>query len=169
MDTISCITTRRSCRSFKPDMPSNEEIQKVLDAGTWAPSGMNRQGVRLVAVANKEDRDALSKMNAAVMGSDKDPYYGAPVVVVLAEPSAIAELDGAASITCALLEANELGLATCWVNREKEMFGTKEGKALLEKWGLPADLVGIAGFSLGYAASPVPQDKPRKEGRTLIV
>ena len=86
-EAISNLLNRRSVRSYKPDQVSDEELDLVLQAGIYAPSGMNTQGVRLVAVRDKETRDLLSRLNAAVMGSQNDPVYGAPcVIVVLSDP-----------------------------------------------------------------------------------
>ena len=88
-DFLEMIKTRRSTRSFKPDSIPEDLLDAVLEAGTYAPTGMNRQSPVIIAVSDKKYREKLSKLNAAIMGVDKDPYYGAPtVVLVLADPSA---------------------------------------------------------------------------------
>ena len=78
---------RRSIRKYE-DRPVPEELlDAVLQAGIHAPSGMNTQGVRLVAVRDPELIATLSRLNAAVMNATNDPFYGAPcVIVVLADP-----------------------------------------------------------------------------------
>ena len=81
--TINDIMTRRSIRKYKPEQISREELDTVLQAGICAPTGMNRQSPLVIAVQNKAVRDQLSRMNAAVMGTDSDPFYGAPTVVVV--------------------------------------------------------------------------------------
>ena len=86
--------TRRSIRKFKSDMVPKDLIEKIVEAGTYAASGMNRQPGIIVAVTNQELRDQLSKMNAEIMGTNTDPFYGAPVVlIVLADTSAPTYLD----------------------------------------------------------------------------
>ena len=106
------------------------------------------------------------KMNAAVMGTDSDPYYGAPVIVlVLADKNASTFVqDASCVLENMMLAAHAVGLASVWVNREREMFDSPEGKALLEKWGLDPDLVGVGSIALGYAAAPPAPAKPRKDG-----
>ena len=88
-EVLECLKTRRSIRAFEPDKkPSKELVAKVVEAGTFAPTGMGKQSPVIVAVMDKAVRDRLSKMNADVLGSASDPFYGAPVVlVVLADRS----------------------------------------------------------------------------------
>ena len=86
--TMNDLLTRRSVRSYTEEVPPMEVIEEICKAGTYAPTGMNRQAPVIVAVTNREVRDRLSKLNAAVFGpdNDMDPFYGAPVVLeVLAE------------------------------------------------------------------------------------
>ncbi len=88
MNAIENMITRRSVRAYKSDMVPKEIIEKIAEAGTYAATGMNRQSPIIIAVTNKELRDRLSKMNAKIMGTDTDPFYGAPVVlIVLADKS----------------------------------------------------------------------------------
>ena len=163
--------TRRSVRAYKQDPVPEELLDKVLEAGTYAPTGMGRQSPVIVAVKDKPTRDKLMKMNAAVMGTDNDPYYGAPVIVlVLADKAANTRVqDASCVLENMMLAAHALGLASVWVNREKEMFESAEGKALLQKWGLIAPLEGVGAIALGYpAASPAPA-KPRKAGYIIKI
>ena len=81
--------TRRSIRKFKSDMVPKDIIEKIVEAGSYAASGMNRQPGIIVAVTNKELRDRLSKMNADIMGAGMDPFYGAPVVLIVCSVSNI--------------------------------------------------------------------------------
>ena len=82
------LKNRRSIRKYTSQQVSNELLDAVLEAGLYAASGMNTQNTVMVAVRDQETRDQLSRMNAAVMGTDSDPFYGAPcVVVVLVDPS----------------------------------------------------------------------------------
>ena len=115
-NTIDAILSRRSIRKYKPDMVPKEIIEKIVQAGTYAATGMGKQSPVILAVTNKELRDKLSKMNAEVMGTVSDPFYGAPVVlVVLADKSRPTYVyDGSLVMGNLMLAAHELGIASCW-------------------------------------------------------
>lgn len=162
-NTVSDIVNRRSIRKYKPEQISREELDMVLQAGICAPTGMNRQSPLVIAVQNKEVRDRLSRMNAAVLGTDSDPFYGAPtVVVVLADAnSPHAVQDGSLVMGNMLNAAKAIGLGSCWVNRAKEVFDSAEGKSLLAQWGVEGDVIGVGNCILGYPDEN-PAMKPRK-------
>lgn len=170
-DILENIKTRRSVRAYKADAVPEDMLNAVLEAGTYAPTGMGKQSPVIVAVTDKATRDTLMKMNAAVMGVSSDPYYGAPVIVlVLADPTAHTYVqDASCVLENMMLAAHALGLGSVWVNREKEMFESKEGKALLKKWNLPSTLAGVGSIALGYPAGALPKAKPRKNGYIVRV
>ena len=169
-ETINTLLTRRSVRRYKPDQVSDELLDTVLNAGQYAASGMNSQNTVLVAVRDPETRDQLSKMNAAVMGSSNDPFYGAPcVVVVLANTTRGTWVeDGSLVIGNLMAAAHSVGLGSCWIHRAREMFDSDEGKALLKEWGLPETMRGVGNCILGYP-NEVPGDKPRLDGRIIKI
>lgn len=165
MNTLEALTTRRSCRSYLPDPVPADLIDQILEAGTFAPTGMGRQSPIIVAVTNKEVRDELSRLNAAVMGGEDDPFYGAPaVLVVLARKDVGTHVyDGSLVMGNMLNAAHELGLGSCWIHRAKEEFETAEGRAILSRLGIDADeYEGIGNCIVGYAAAPVLEAAPRK-------
>lgn len=168
--TIEDLMNRRSIRKYKPEQISRQELDTVLNAGICAPTGMNRQSPILIAVQNKQVRDKLSKMNAAVMGSDSDPFYGAPTVIVVlaAAESPHAVQDGSLVMGNLMNAAKAIGLGSCWINRAKEMFETEEGKQLLAEWGVQGDYIGIGHCILGYPDEE-PAMKPRKENYIYYV
>ena len=161
---------RRSIRKYKPEQVSDAHLDAILEAGLYAASGMNTQNTVMVAVRDKEIRDQLSRMNAEVMGTTSDPFYGAPcVVVVLVEPERYTAVeDGSLVLGNLMNAAYEAGVGSCWIHRARQMFESEEGKALLRKWGLREDLKGVANCILGYPEE-VPEAKPRKEGRIVKV
>lgn len=169
-DTLHTLKSRCSAKSYLSDQVPDVLLEQVLEAGLYAPSGMNGQKVYSVAVRDKETRDLLSRLNAGIMGFDKDPFYGAPcVIVVLADPNHRTWVeDGSLVLGNMLNAAFSLGLGCCWIHRAKEVFDLPEGKALLQKWGLPEHLRGVGNCILGYAAAK-PQSKPRLEGRILKI
>lgn len=164
------LLTRRSVRKYTDRQVENEKLDKVLTAGLYAPTGMNNQAPILVAVRDKETRDRLSRMNAAVMGASGDPFYGAPcVIVVLSDPERMTWVeDGSLVLGNLMNAAHSLGLGSCWIHRAKECFDTPEGKALLRAWGVPENYRGVGNCILGYAAEE-PEAKPRKSGRIIKI
>mgnify|MGYP001177989167 CR=1 FL=1 len=163
-ETIQTIRSRRSCRAYKPEQITKEELEAVLRAGTFAPSAMNRQSAKIVVVQDAATREKLSRMNAAIMGKDCDPMYGAPtILVVLADAHAAnAVPDGSLVMGNLMLAAASLGLGSCWINRAKEEFESDEGKALLRQWGIEGDWVGVGHCILGYPAADPKPAAPRK-------
>ena len=163
--TMEDLLTRRSVRSYTDEIPPMEVIEEICKAGTYAPTGMNRQSPIIIAVTNKEMRDRLSKMNAAVMGADNDPFYGAPVVlVVLADKNVHTYVEDGSLVMGNLMNAaHAKGLGSCWIHRAKEMFETEEGKQILKDLGIEGDYVGVGNCILGYTAGDYPEAKPRKE------
>ena len=164
------LLTRRSVRKYSDRPVEDEKLDKVLTAGLYAPTGMNNQAPVLVAVRDKETRDRLSRMNAAVMGASGDPFYGAPcVIVVLSDPERMTWVeDGSLVLGNLMNAAHSLGLGSCWIHRAKECFDTPEGKALLRAWGVPENYRGVGNCILGYAEEE-PEAKPRKSGRIIKI
>lgn len=164
------LKNRRSIRKYKSQQVTDRELDAVLEAGLYAPSGMNGQKTVMVAVRDKQTRDQLSRMNAQVMGANSDPFYGAPcVIVVLSDPERPTWLEDGSLVMGNLLNAAcEMGLGSCWIHRAQQMFDSPEGKALLKKWGLSENLRGVGNCILGYP-DETPAPKPRAEGRIIKV
>lgn len=164
-EIIKNMLERRSVRDFKSDMISNSDIELILEAGKYAPTGRNRQSPIIIAVTNKEMRDKISKMNAEIMGTDGDPFYGAPVIlIVLADKSVPTYIyDGTLVMQNLMLSAHSLGISSCWIHRAKEEFESQEGKEILADLGINGDYEGIGHVALGYAKSTPNSPSPRKE------
>lgn len=169
-EVMNNLLTRRSIRKYTDEQVPDELLDQVLEAGLYAPSGMNRQNVIMVAVRDKETRDLLSRLNAAVMGSQGDPFYGAPcVIVVLGNAGSYPAVENGSLVLGNLMNAaHAVGLGSCWIHRAKQVFDAPEGKELLKKWGLPEDLQGIGNCILGYPAE-APAAKPRLDGRIVKI
>ena len=170
MEAMKNLLERRSIRKYKETQVPDELLDQVLEVGLYAPTGMNRQNVVMVAVRDKETRDQLMRMNAAVMGSQNDPFYGAPcVIVVLGDPENYPVVENGSLVLGNLMNAaHAVGLGSCWIHRAKQMFEGEEGKALLRKWGLKDTLVGVGNCILGYPAEE-PAARPRLEGRIVKI
>ncbi len=153
-ETLKTLKERRSCRSYRPDPVPEEILEQILEAGTYAATGMGKQSPVMIAVTDKRIRDQLSAMNAAVMGAASDPFYGAPaVIVVLADRSVGTYVyDGSLVMGNLMNAAHSLGIASCWIHRAKEEFESEEGRALLKSLGIEGDYEGIGHCILGYPA-----------------
>ena len=170
METLEAIKTRRSVKKYKDKPVEKELIDKIVEAGTWAATGRNRQSPIILAITDKEIIKQLSQTNAEIMGADHDPFYGAPVVlVVLADKTASTYLyDGSLVMGNLMLAAHSLGLGACWIHRARETFEQPKWKAYLKELGIEGEYEGIGNCVVGYA-DITPQDKPRKENRVYYI
>ena len=165
-ETLKTLKERRSCRKYLPKQVETDALDAILEAGTYAPTGMNRQAPVIVAVQDKATRDKIAKMNAAVMGVDTDPFYGAPtVLVVLADPAVRTYVyDGSLVMGNLMNAAHAVGVDSCYIFRAREVFATEEGKAMRRSWGIPDHFEGSGNCILGYRdEGGVKTASPRKE------
>lgn len=167
---LDVIKTRRSVRHYKPEQVTDEQLEAVLEAGTYAPTGHGSQDPVIVAVQDEALKARLAKMNAQIMGVDSNPYYDAPtyLLVFASEGNANAFQDGSCVLENMMLAAHALGLGTCWINREYQMFRTDEGRQLMAELGVGDGRIGIGALSLGYPSREPRPAKPRKEGWVII-
>ena len=158
--------TRRSIRKFKPDAIPQEILDQIIEAGTYAANGRGAQNVIIIQVTDKEKRDEIAKKNAEIMGSEGDPFYGAPaMLIVLGKKDWPTHVyDGSLVMGNLMLAAHDLGIGSCWIHRAKEEFESDEGKEILHSLGIEGDYEGIGHLALGYIEGEVPEMKPRKEG-----
>lgn len=170
-EVLNALIERRSVKKYKDTPVPKELIEKIAEAGTYAPSGMNKQAPIIIAVTNKELRDRLSALNAEFRGVDTDPFYGAPaVLVVLYDKSVHTGIyDGSLVMQNLMMAAHSLGLGSCWIHRAKEVFETQEGKEILKDLGISGDYEGVGNCIVGYADGEYPAQKPRKENYVYYV
>lgn len=170
-EVLEIIKKRRSVRSYKQEAVPEELLDAVLEAGTFAPTGMNKQSPVIISVTSEKYRKELSRLNAEVLGKETDPYYGAPaIVLVLANPEIGTFVEDASCVLeNMMLAAASLGLGSVWVNRERQIFDSERGKELLREWGLPERLRGVGSIALGYAAAPLSEAGKRKENYIVKV
>ena len=168
---LEIIRTRRSYRSYQPEQITDEQLNAVLEAGTYAPTSRGLQSPFIVAIQDEDLKARLAKMNAEIMGVTTNPYYDAPTYVLVFVPSDAPNgiQDASLVMENMMLAAHAQGLGSCWIHREREMFATEEGKELMQQWGLPEGLIGIAALALGYPNGEPSPAKPRKEGYTRVI
>ncbi|MCM1577178.1 MAG: nitroreductase [Ruminococcus sp.] len=168
-ETIKTLITRRSVRSYSSKPVEKEILDKILEAGMYAPSGMGKQSALMVTVTDPERVSDLSMMNAAVLGADTDPFYGAGTVIIVFADSTVHTYieDGSLVMGNLMNAAHSLGVDSCWIHRAREVFETPEGKALMKKWGIDEKYKGIGNCILGYADKPAAEPAPRKGGYVI--
>ncbi len=170
-ETLEILKARRSCRAYKPEHIEEEKLNAIVEAGTYAATGMGKQSPIILVIKDQEIYEKLKKINAAVMGADIDPFYGAPdLVVVLANKAVPTYIyDGSLVMGNMMNAAADLGVASCWIHRAKEEFASEEGKAILKALGIEGDYEGIGNLILGYAAKPAAAPAPRKANYVYTV
>ena len=170
-DLEQFIIQRRSTKRYTDAPVPEEVIRRICEVGTYAATGRGRQSPIILAVTNKELRDRLSRMNAEIMGATGDPFYGAPVVlVVLADKNVNTRVyDGSLVMGNLMLAAEAEGIGSCWIHRAREEFESEEGKEILRSLGVEGEYEGIGHCVLGYPAAPPKPAAPRKENYVVYV
>lgn len=170
-EVLEALETRRSIRKYKPEQITDDQLEAVLRAGEFAPTSRGMQAPFIVAVQNEDICHELRTMNAEIMGVTSDPYYGAPTIVLVFVPADHA--NGIHDASCVLenmmIAAHSLGLGSCWIHREAEMFATDRGKELMKQMGLPDGLKGVGALALGYPDGEPAAPKPRKKDYARII
>ncbi|MBR5996039.1 MAG: nitroreductase [Eubacteriaceae bacterium] len=173
METLEALKKRRSIRKYKPEQIKDDELGAIIEAGLYAPTAIGRQPWKFVVLQNQEDLDALTLLNVHFRKAPETmkPYYGAPTVIVVFgdkgdEP--FYEYDCTLALGNMMNAAFDLGIGSCWIWGEKQMFETEEGRELMEKWGLSANLGGVGAIALGYPDGDFPEAAPRREGTVII-
>ena len=157
-ETLKVLEERRSCRNFKPDMITEDELQQILRAGTYAATGMGKQSPIIIAVTKKELRDQFAEENRKIMGAPEgvDPFYGAPVILVVLA-------NGSLVMGNLMNAAESLGVENIWIHRAKEEFESDFGKNIFADLGIEGEYEGIGHCALGYVVEPAKKAAPRKE------
>ena len=168
-EVIRNMINRRSIRKYRNEQITDEQLESILTAGEYAASGKGKQATMMAVVQDPETIALMSRINAQILGSDADPFYGAPTVVVVfadRDRTTCVE-DGSLVIGNMMLAAASLDVDSCWIHRARETFETDEGKALMDKWGIPENYVGVGNCILGYRAGDLPAPPVRKTGRII--
>ena len=172
-ETLKALKERRSCRNFKPDMVKEDDLKAIIEAGTYAATGMGKQSPIIIAVTDKEMRDKISEENRKIGGWDSgfDPFYGAPVIlIVLAKKDVPTHVyDGSLVMGNLMNAAESLGVGSIWIHRAKEEFESDFGKDILKKLGIEDEYEGLGHCALGYAAEPAKTAAPRKENYVYCI
>lgn len=164
-ETLIDLKNRRSCRKYTEQQVADELLDAVLEAATYAPTGHGQQSPVMVVVQNADLLSKLSALNAQVMGTNRDPFYGAPTAVVVFEDTtnSTGHEDACMVMANLLNAAHAVGLGSCWINRGRQMFELPGGPEIKASWGLGDNMAGLAICILGYEAEGgTVAPKPRK-------
>ncbi len=172
-ETLKVLETRRSCRSFKPEMVKEEDLKAIIKAGTYAATGMGKQSPIIIAVTDKKLRDEIAEENRKIGGWNEgfDPFYGAPVIlIVLARKDVPTYVyDGSLVMGNLMNAAESLSVASIWIHRAKEEFESEFGKNILKRLGIEGEYEGIGHCALGYASEAAEDPAPRKENYVYYI
>ena len=191
MELLELMKHRRSIRKYQQRQVELADLQKVMEAGAYAPNAGGGQRSILLAIRNPALVETIGRLNLRQFDrtrlagsyvsreqpsniddpSIKSGFYGAPTVVaVFSQKNFLYGIPDA--FCCAenmALEATALGLASCIVARGEETFDSEEGRALLQTWEIPENYIARCFVLLGYCDGDYPQGKPRRENRLKIV
>ncbi len=171
-DTLALIKSRRSCRKYTAEQVSASDLDAVLEAGLYAPSGMNKQAPICIAIQDKEVITELSTINTALWKKGPDAFFGAPtLIVVLAHPETLHtyKFDAMCSVMNMLIAAESLDLGAACISRAQPTFESEYGQALLRDLGIPEGYEAIEQVILGYRDGGKPAPLPRREGRVYKI
>ena len=183
MDAIVAILTRRSTRRFDNKIPDKELIQKVVNAGRYAPSGANSQTSHFIVITNKEvlkeiaelvqeefakmeiSEDMYVSLKGSINASKKGDYvfhYNAPVLIVIANKKGYgnAIADSSCALENMMIAANAFDLGSCWINQLHWLDDNERIRAFLEGYGLKKDETITGGLALGVSENGLPNRKP---------
>lgn len=168
-ETINNLKTRRSIRKFKDKQISDEDLQAILEAGTYAPTALGMQSPKIIVIQNPETIKEFSDWNRSYypidVPDDLDPFYGAKTILIVLANGKMPTFveDGASVITTLVNAAHAVGVGSCWIHRAREEFSSEKGKALLKEWGISEKYEGVGHVALGYPDMDLPKPHPRKE------
>lgn len=191
MELLELMKYRRSIRKYQKKQIERDALQKIIEAGLYAPNAGGGQRTFICAVRDQSLCEKIGKLNLArfdrsrLAGSHvssdqpsniddpaiKSGFYGAPTVCAIFAPkNFLYSIPDA--FCCAenmVLEATELGISSCIIARGKETFDNEIGSRLLETWKIPQNYIARCFVLLGYCNGNYPQAKARKEGRYRII
>ena len=166
-EVLTCLEERRSVRKYKGEQISDAQLEAILKAGLYAPTGMNKQSPVMAVFQDKEIIAKLSRLNAEAMGRDVDPFYGAPtVIMVLADKNVFTWVEDGALVMGNLMNAaHAVGVDSCWIHRAGNVSETPEGREILRSMGIGDEYVGVGNCILGYRDCEYPEARERRPGR----
>ena len=189
MDAFEAILTRRSTRKYASEVPEKELIEKVIEAGRYAPSGGNSQTTHFLVISNKEilrelaalvmqefsKMEVTENMYASIANSIRASkggkyffHYNAPVLILVANRRDYGNnmADSACALENMMIMANALDLGSCWINQVHWLTDNPVICEYLSGLGLSGEECVCGGLAVGYPDTedglPVRSPLPRK-------
>lgn len=191
MEILDLMKTRRSIRKYTDRQIPREALERILEAGCYAPNAGGGQRTLLVGVRDPKLVETIGRLNLASFDRSRlmGPKVSAEQPSIIDDPSMKSAFYGAPSLCavfalnnflystpdafcCAenmVLAAHALGISSCIVARGEETFCGEEGRAILADWQIPDAYLARCFVTLGYCDGAYPAVKPRKPGRSLII
>ena len=191
MKLMDIIKLRHSIRKYTDRQISRSELETILEAGNYAPNAGGGQRSMMVAVHNRELATHMGRLNLARFDrtnlavsyvskeqpstiddpSIKNGFYDAPTVIcVFCQDNFLFKTaDAFCMMENMILQATELGIASCIISRGAETFDSEEGQSLMREWGVPEGYACQGFVILGYIDGEQPHSKPRKPRRIKII
>ena len=170
-EMLKLMHDRRSTRAYRPEPLQEAVIQQILEAGRFAPSGMNKQLNHFYVITDPNYLADLTALVSRKMENyrNKDFRYGAPVLVLVTnqKESTTCVQDASCAMENMMLAAFSLGVGSCWINQLRETCDVPEVRALLTEYGVPEDHIVVCSAAIGYIEKETPA-KPRHEGLVSI-
>ena len=183
MEALEAILTRRSTRRYKKEIPDKELINKVIEAGRYAPSGSNSQTTHFIVFTDEAvlaemaelvsaefakmeiKDDTYISLKNSINAARKGGYvfhYGAPVYIVTANKKGYgnAMADSACALENMMIAANALDLGSCWINQLHWLDENEEIRKFMYRYGLNEDETITGGLIIGYPESGEPVREP---------
>lgn len=172
-EVLKNIKSRRSIRSFVTKQIKDEELNEILEAAIYAPSGMNKQAWKFTAIQNSAKLEELAKAIKASLDIPADKlynFYGAPTLIIVSNERTCTNgpLDCATALENIFLAATSLGVGTCWINQLNHCCDDEKVRPLLKSFNIPEDHIVWGCAAVGYAQES-PEAKPRKENTINII
>ncbi len=162
---FKAIYERRSIRNFLDKSVSKKDIEAVVQAGLFAPSGRNKQDWQCTIITKEEQLIALNKaiIKAQNRSADYVCYYNAPVLILVSSLASneLSPYDCACALENMFLAAHALGLGSCWINQIGASTNDSNVRSLLTELGVPENHNVYGCAALGYAAE-TPKLPPRR-------
>ena len=191
-EVIKNMLTRRSIRTYEERQISDEQLNALLEAAKYAPSGGNSQTWKFTVVQNKEKLEQLNSMvresfrhlevdektyrskKSGKKAAEKDNYkfyYNAPTLIIVSNDREYSNCmaDSAIAIENILLAAHSLGLGACYVNQLTWFCDDKNVRRALTDIGIPENYVVCGSAVVGYNSGDMPKATPRREGTVDII
>lgn len=183
---------RRSIRNYKDEMIKDNEINAILEAGTYAPSGGNNQTTHRIVILDKKvlrelellveqefakmevQEDMYKSLKSSILRSKKGNYYydfQAPVLIITANKKGYgnAIADSACMLENMMLKATELQIGSCWINQLHWLDENSVVRKKLLSLGLDDDETVTGGEVFGYAKSQPETELKRNGNRITII